>query len=221
MCVYATLFRGGHCFLREAACCPWAAALSPTFAHCLSVSVRTVQQDYVTPLLLLASHAVPGQFYPSHFLPFLSIVVGALHATLQVAAFGAAAGRSLVFSGHLQRVSVAHWPAAVTAAPLPPPQLLLWESHVVPSVMGTMPLRTGREPLCTGTCWFIYCCLVAAHLLRIARRLAPCNCTPGCLTCRRSAHLPLTCLLDKPCVAGPPSCCRSRPPTGWPKITSQ
>lgn len=178
--MYATLFRGGHCFLREAACCPWAAALSPTFAHCLSVSVRTVQQDYVNPLLLLLllpSHAVPGHFYPSHFFPFLSIIVGALHVTLQVAAFGAAAGRSLVFSGHLQRVSVAHWPAAVTAGPLPPPPLLLWQSHVVPSVMGTMPLRTGREPLCTGTCWLIAawwqhtCCaspdashLVTAHL---------------------------------------------------------
>jgi hypothetical protein len=108
---------------------------------------------------------------PLTFFPFLSIIVGALHATLQVAAFGAAAGRSLVFSGHLQRVSVAHWPAAVTAAPLPPP-LLLWESHVVPSVMGTMPLRTGREPSLHRHL-LVYCCLVAAHLLCIARRLAP------------------------------------------------
>eukprot|EP00879_Flechtneria_rotunda_P005855 GHRR01006161.1.p1 GENE.GHRR01006161.1~~GHRR01006161.1.p1 ORF type:complete len:2934 (+),score=1214.27 GHRR01006161.1:179-8980(+) len=60
----------------------------------------------------------------------------------QVAAFGPAAARSLLFLGHIERISVAHWPSGPQASS----PTRLWRAAVVPTAPGSPVLRTGMLP---------------------------------------------------------------------------
>lgn len=76
---------------------------------------------------------------------------------LQVAAFGPLAAKSILFLGHIHRVSITHCQAGQLAhghegkPSVPREQAELrgsqatrvWQATVVPGVTGTMPLRTG------------------------------------------------------------------------------
>jgi len=62
-----------------------------------------------------------------------------LHSPVeQVAAFGPAAARSLLFLGHIQGVSVSTWPAEA------PKAVKLWQASLTTSQTGAGSLRVGE-----------------------------------------------------------------------------
>lgn len=82
-------------------------------------------------------HAALGLFMPNADSGFVSkLCVSA--EFVQVAAFGPAAARSLLFLGHIQSVSVSTWPADSPAA------VKLWQASLSTAQTASGSLRVGR-----------------------------------------------------------------------------